>query len=366
MTERPIESNALKANLAETAQEVELKAELRPLLEVVARYRGIHRTLEQLLLEICHPYRNWNLLLPQLRSFVLKNSGYYLKDEQGPAAFSLFTSLFLEALVDSLKNRTLMAQIIEAQLVWVEKMLAGFSPEQLLRFQGALNGYWAQVLDFGQEHPQVMLLIVQGQHPMKRVATRLLDFARDGAGKGFDYRPMAALMQAILRRNYGYWLTEDDPLPWFLERCGELCRDFKAGRLFGAISHETIRDHLEELEQVLPGSDPSALRRLLELPAHVDLVRLYREIPAQLAEAGREGEASTRFAENQKLLFLFRIMDTDGLYLIHEETLREINRSLVLLVRQQSFEEIEQFLLTAFQLLKANVRRYPHTSLQCI
>ena len=59
-------------------------------------------------------------------------------------------------------------------------------------------------------------------------------------------------------------------------------------------------------------------------------------------------------------------MDTDGLYLIHEETLREINRSLVQLIRQQSFEEIEEFLLTAFKLLKANVRKFPHTSLQCI
>ena len=59
-------------------------------------------------------------------------------------------------------------------------------------------------------------------------------------------------------------------------------------------------------------------------------------------------------------------MDTKGLYLIHEETLREINRSLVQLIRLQKFEEIEEFLLTAFQLLKANVRKYPHTSLQCI
>jgi len=54
------------------------------------------------------------------------------------------------------------------------------------------------------------------------------------------------------------------------------------------------------------------------------------------------------------------------LYLIHEETLREINRSLVQLIREQSFEEIEEFLLTTFELLKANVRKYPHTSLQCI
>ena len=63
---------------------------------------------------------------------------------------------------------------------------------------------------------------------------------------------------------------------------------------------------------------------------------------------------------------MFKIMDIRGLHLIHEEILREINRSLVLLVQQQSYEEIEEFLLTTFQLLKVNVRKYPHTSLQCI
>ncbi len=366
-----IESNALKANLAETAHEVEIRPELLLLLEVVARYRGIHATLEHLLYEICHPYRNWGLLVPQLRSYVLKNSNHYFRHEQGPAAFTLFSQLFLEAQRDCLKNRTLMAQIIEAQLVWVEKVLAGFDDEQLLRFQEGLNGHFRELLRFNEEQPRAMLLIVQGQHPMKRVAARLLEFDRPG-GVTFDYGPIARLMRAILVRNYGYWLEEEDPLPWFLERCGDLCRDFHSGKLFSAISHETIRAHQQTLAGIQISSAAQGLREILTLPAHVDMVRLHREIPARLAQAGQEPDngpvsaENVRFAENQKLLFLFRIMDTEGLYLIHEETLREINRSLVLLVRQQSFEEIEQFLLTAFQLLKANVRRYPHTSLQCI
>jgi len=59
-------------------------------------------------------------------------------------------------------------------------------------------------------------------------------------------------------------------------------------------------------------------------------------------------------------------MDTSGLYLIHEETLRTINQGLVRLIRQQPFEDIEAFLLTTFQLLKVNVRKFPHTSLKCI
>ncbi|MEJ2034214.1 MAG: PEP/pyruvate-binding domain-containing protein, partial [Deltaproteobacteria bacterium] len=112
-----------------------------------------------------------------------------------------------------------------------------------------------------------------------------------------------------------------------------------------------------------------ALARLLTLPAHLDIVRAYKGMPAQLFSGPKTGTVQAeadRFAENRKLIFLFRIMDTPGLFLIHEETLREINRSLVHLIRRQAVEEIEGFLLTTLQLLKANVRKYPHTSLQCI
>ena len=121
--------------------------------------------------------------------------------------------------------------------------------------------------------------------------------------------------------------------------------------------------------------DPRAgLQGMLELPDHIDIVKYYREMPNKLVDAEevfrkleQKGRAFLHyFNENRKLLFLFKIMDTKGLYLIHEEILREINRSLVQLIREQSFEEIEEFLLTAFELLKANVRKYPHTSLQCI
>jgi pyruvate,orthophosphate dikinase len=43
-----------------------------------------------------------------------------------------------------------------------------------------------------------------------------------------------------------------------------------------------------------------------------------------------------------------------------------MKKPLVQLIRRQTFEEVKGFLLTTFQLLQANVRKYPHTSLQCI
>ncbi|MCK5071130.1 MAG: phosphoenolpyruvate synthase, partial [Desulfocapsa sp.] len=280
-----IETDALTANLLETAEEVVLDPELQLLLDVVTRYKGLHNTLEHLLYEICHPYRNWNILIPQLRSFVLKNSNYYMRHEKGPEAFALFGSIFVTAMEDSEKNSKLLSQIIESQVAWVAKMVSLFSTDDLFRYQSALNSYFEQLLELDDGESPIMMHIVQGQHPMKKLATSLLGFVDKGAEE-FDYDPIAELMQAILKRNYDYWLKEDDPLPWFLGHCGELCENFHSGKLFSAISHESMEKNKKTVTAINTKDHPvTALRDILDLPAHVDIVRLYKEIPARLAQA---------------------------------------------------------------------------------
>ncbi len=370
-----IESDALKANLLETAEEVVIGPELTPLLDMVRKYKGIHTSLESLLYEICHPFRNWSLILPLFRSFVLKNSNHFIRHSQGPLAVKLFAGLFFEAITDSEKNSALLSQIIEAKLAWIEKLINLFTVDDLQRCEKALNDVFVQMQQLEDGESPIMLHIVQGQHPMKKLAMQLYEFHLSSE-VDFDYFPVTSLMRTVLLKNYGYWLTEDDPMPWFLEQCGILKDDFSSEQLFAFISHESIFGHKKRLEEIDIVTDPlEGLSQILKLPAHVDIVRSYKEIPSQLAKAlesksGVKGVvedlSQNPFSENQKLLFLFKIMDTKGLYLIHEETLREINRSLVHLVRQQSFEEIEEFLLTTFTLLKANVNKYPHTSLQCV
>ena len=359
-----IKSDALIANLQETAGEVVIDPALAPLREVVASYQGLSHKLEGLLYEISHPYRNWKLIIPELRAFVLKNLNIYRRHEQGPECFTLFTSIFLDALGESKKNGKQVSRIMEAMLAYADRLINALDLECLLRYEGALNTFFDRLHRLDEIDGQVMMYMVQGHHPMKKMATRLAAFSREER-IDFDYTPIARLMRKILRLNYDYWLGEEDPLPWFMEQCGDFCRDWEAGPLLAAISHERIAQHRDALEAIDIDRDPlQGLLQILELPAHMDIVRMYREIPARLAADTGQGDAS--FVENRKLLFLFRIMDTAGLYLIHEETLREINRSLVQLIRKQSFEEIEQFFVTTFQLLKANVRKYPHTSLQCI
>ncbi len=354
-------SDALKANLQETAVDhVEISPDNLLLCELVKEYRGIHRSIEELLLEISHPFRNWNLLLPKLRTFVLKNSQIYCRSEQGPAAFRQFTTLFFQVIAEA-RNEELRGLAMESLLAYVERFLSLIRP-QLAEYQEALDRFFRQMAELDD---QAIMFMVQGHHPMKKMATNLLNAARDNH---FDLTATTALFHKVLALNYHYWLSVEDPLPWFQEECGDMCSNWKAGELFSAISHDRIRNHLQGLEELVDYSAPQTLEAMLALPAHMDIVRLYKEIPDRLiATPAPEDEGSPdRFTENRKLIFLFKIMNTSGLYLIHEESLREINRSLVHLIHRQSFEEIESFLLTTMQLLKDNVRRYPHTALQCI
>ena len=372
-TNHNIDSDALKANLLETAEHVEIRPDLQLLLDVVQKYRGIHSSLENLLYEICHTYRNWELLLPLLRGFVLKSFNHYRKHEAGPEAFELFVGLFFEAIDDSAKNPMLLSQIFESLCAWLDKLVSQLSGKELGRFEQAINNLLLRFEELDTTDETVLIHLVHGPQSIKRVVKRLIALI-DRVGIEFDIKPAALLMHLILRKNYEYWLQEDDPLPWFLERCKLSPEDFQEHQLFSAISHETIGRHQQELEIIPIDSDPkAALAKLLEMPSHIDIVRIYKEIPKHLSgevESIEDGDEkasdANHLVENHKLQFMFKTMDTIGLHLIHEETLREINRSLVILVRRQSFEEIEEFLIITFQLLKVNVRKYPHTSLQCI
>lgn len=363
----PLASDALKANLRETAAPVVISPRYALLREVVCRFQGILGKLDALLYEISHPYHNWKLIIPELRAFALKNLNHYRDHEQGPEAFTLFTTIFFDALKDSSRNDQLLQRILEGMLAYADKLIFSLDSPTLFRFEQAFADFFTHLRELDKTEPLVMLSMVQGHHPVRKMAQKVIALRRQQPDQPFDLRALAQLMRTILLRNYEYWLGEEDPLPWFEAQCGDYCRQWSGQDLLLAISHQRIRECLQILEGVDFSADHQAgLELILTLPSHMDIVRLYKEIPAKMVALEPVDEASAHFVENRKLLFLFRIMDTKGLSLIHEETLREINRSLVQLIRKQSFEEIEQFFVTTFHLLKANVRRYPHTSLQCI
>ncbi|MCL2457476.1 MAG: phosphoenolpyruvate synthase, partial [Desulfobulbus sp.] len=363
----PMSSDALKANLLETAAPVVIDPAFSLLRDIVSRFQGIQGKLDTLLYEINHPYHNWKLIIPELRAFVLKNCNNYRDHEQGPKAFTLFMDIFFDAIKDAGRNEQLLQRILEAMLAYADKLILSLDSPTLFRFEQALTQFFTLLRQLGEAEPQIIMAMVHGHQPVRKIARKILELRKQQSDKPFECKALALLLRITLRCNYEYWLSEEDPLPWFTRQCGDYCQQWQGQDLLLGISHQSIREAVQTMESVDFAADyQAALEVLLTLPNHMDIVRMYKEIPSKMVVTDVDDEESAHFVENRKLLFLFRIMETSGLSLIHEGTLREINRSLVQLIRKQSFEEIEQFFVTTFHLLKVNVRRYPHTSLQCI
>ncbi len=93
-------------------------------------------------------------------------------------------------------------------------MITLFDDQDLIRFAEPLNELFRKLEDLDREDDVIIMQIVHGQHSVKKLATRLVEFNRTEEGR-FDYRPMASLMQTVLRKNYTYWLAEEDPQLWF-------------------------------------------------------------------------------------------------------------------------------------------------------
>ncbi len=321
----PIDSDALRANLLETAvSEVTIDPSFALLSDIVKEYKGIHANIEQLLYEIHHPFRNWELILPRLRAFVLKNFNHYHQHRDGPEAFGRFCDIFISAIDSPLKHPSdEKKSAMEALLAYIERLVSRLEHDDPAKYESALAACFSRLLTLDDN---VTMYMVQSRHCMKKICALLLKMSRRARSTnkiGYDLKPAAKLLKKILFLNYGYWLGEEDPLPWFSEQCGEMCRGWEAGRLFNRISHQSLKEHSDSLKRIEIQADSNGeqpLTLLLELPSHLDIVRLYREVPEKLVQASRQDDTGVRFAENRRLLFLFRIMDTSGLFLIHEVT----------------------------------------------
>ncbi|MBF0193144.1 MAG: phosphoenolpyruvate synthase [Magnetococcales bacterium] len=353
----PHKSDALRANLLETAVEpISIDSRHEPLRVVVANYAGILKNLDRLLRELNHPYRNWKLIMPELRGFVLKNCSRYISSKDGPGCFLLFSDFFLGALVE-VRAEADIRTVLEGLTAYLEKQAQLLKGEQIADYAQAFETI---ILALSALPDSRLLLLSQTHHPLKRTVSLMIK-KTNKAGLPFPLSAKVVQQLAVrsLHATYEYWLQQSDP-EWYAVLGTDPCDQ---------ISHKALNKVKEELEQLSQEpTTPATLEKLTKMPSFLDIIRHYREA-AELLGQGNDGDtvSAEHLIEGRKLRFLFHIMEIDGLSMIHEETLREINRSLVRLIRlQRSYSEIHEAFITAFSFLKANVVIYPHTALQCI
>ncbi|MGQ9693541.1 MAG: PEP/pyruvate-binding domain-containing protein [Thermodesulfobacteriota bacterium] len=361
-----LESAALRQNLQETSvAQLHIDPKYEVLIEAVEGYRGIQKAAEALLFELHHPFKNWEIILRELRSFALKYFSAYSRHPRGPKAIAAIIDVFFEA-INQVASDSLEIKAIDYLLNYLEKIVSELSGQNHDEIWPILRRTCERLGSL----PEKQFFYLASCHiPLKKIGqTLLLKLPEDSFLPEFNH-----LLIRSLKVTYAYWLKEEDPLGWYDQGGTSLNSGEKLPYppVLISVSHARFKSLLQELEDFTAKEEYQKngywqmLHHLLTFPSYLEIVGAYKEIPL-LWPPPQVGEKEIPLLENKKILALFKIMEIPGLKDIHEETLREINHTLVELIRKEPPERMRDFLIKTFSLFKSSMEKYPHTALQCI
>lgn len=122
--EIPVDSDALRANLPGTAQEVVIPERYLPLVHTVEGYHGVKTPLMETLAEYFHTYRNIDLLVDGFQTILLRNWTYFEQSEDRVQSFTLLSELVLD-LLDTPLTTQQASLLLRQLLTWCTAVLSG-------------------------------------------------------------------------------------------------------------------------------------------------------------------------------------------------------------------------------------------------
>lgn len=348
-------SQALQANLACTRVDVTIDNRYEILLEVMEEYPGAQQGLRKFLEEICHPYRNWEYIVKEARSYGLQYFHVLMHHARGPEAARLYQDIFFQA-IQSSSDDQVKRDASDNLLLYLQHILREGESE-LPRFLPILNNAFEQMTCCPDEDfAWIVKSYYAGNHLARRAVGALPEEQYPG--------PLLRFLLRYLSHAYTSWLEEGDPLVWFQAELEGFGAEVSLRDILEPVCHETLRGLLGRLEDIkdLSEQDPfTALSQLLSLPGFGDLVDRYRRIPPAMLKAGGNSKGM-----EWKLMALLYTMNVPGLSAIHEESLRDINRTLAAIALEEDYRVIQRFLDRIFKTLKLVMARFPETALNTV
>ncbi len=113
----PFDSDALRANLASTAQTVIIPDRYLPLLDAVKTLHGVRSSLTETLAEYFHTFRNADLLVDGLQTALLRNWPYFERSDDRARSFDLLAELVV-GLLDAQLTPEQFSLLLRALLTW--------------------------------------------------------------------------------------------------------------------------------------------------------------------------------------------------------------------------------------------------------
>ncbi len=359
-----IRSSALEANLATYQVDVTIDDKYRVIQDALSKYYGIQEGVLTFLTELSHPHKNWGFIVKEARGYALNYFHLLAEHEAGPAAADRLVQVFIDA-VGQAREETTQADAADNLLLFVQKILRDAGNE-IDRFLPVVDEAFRRIWTLDDTD---FFRFVKSHYQIRKLAALLLKRYRelDSAPPDDGLIETNRLLYRYLRQTYRYFLSEDDPQPWFQSEVEETDLEDRLGALFAEISHERLEGLMADLAVLDPDTagdltEADRLEQLLDFPGFGQIAEIYRDLPRQLFDLGRTKERGNRW----KVIFLFHIMNLRGLSEAHEDALREINRTLSWLIAHEKHLNVERLIRKTFSILKARTSEFPSTALSCV
>ncbi|MDH3882115.1 MAG: pyruvate, phosphate dikinase, partial [Desulfobacteraceae bacterium] len=352
-----VQSKALEVNIASYYVDVTIDEKYSVLQEVMSKYYGIMEGFNTFLKELSHPYKNWQFIVQEARVYSLDYFHLLKNHPKGPEAAGLFVDIFTQAINTKIDSEV-RDDAADNFLLFIQKVIKE-SETDYKRFKPIIDDAFDRIRNYEGDD---FFLFVKSFYQIRKLAQALLNYSTEMNG---DCESINRLLVKYYDRIYGNWLNEKDPWEWFKEEADKIDRPKKLKRFFENISHDQVNHHKAMLEKIASSkamTSEDTLKRLAELPDYNQFVEAYRKIPQNLLDVSPQIHLGNRW----KLIFLFHIMNISGLSLIHEEALRDINRTLSWLIAHESHLNIGNLIHKTFSILKTRTHEYPATTLNCI
>ena len=349
-------SKALEVNITSSRVDVTVDQRYEILKEVMDEYYGLKQGLQIFLEEVCHPYKNWEFIVKEARAYALNYFDVLKNHHKGPDAANLYLDIFFQA-IDSCGDEIVKLNAVDNLLLFIQKIIKD-SGRALSRFLSVLDYGFEQIRCYPKE---TFLIFVKSFYQLNKIG----EIYYKEIPAESDFGSINRLLIAYYRHTYNDWLKNIDPGVWFQKKSVNAIEDMGLREVFEPVSHKQLRIWQGELKRIVRASNErpgKKLDRLIRLPGYGEIVGFYNGIPQRLLVAGKEREQGNQW----KLLFLLHIMSLDGLASIHEETLRDINRTLARLIQHEEPQVIQKSLEKTFSILKISAKRFPGTALNCV
>ncbi|HXX57189.1 MAG TPA: PEP/pyruvate-binding domain-containing protein [Thermodesulfovibrionales bacterium] len=326
------------------------------LREVVRDYPSLLAGTDQLLIRLNAHRNGQEAVLEELRAYALKHFSIHDHHERGPEAVGVIISVFIEAM-DS-PHSHVRAAAADSLLFYLEKILEGAGPD-IEKYAHVLSECFSRLSLLSGDG---LLLLAANPHQVKKLGRQILD-KKCGS---LDIACYDELLSRCLLTTYDYWLKEEDLLTHCRDRIDFALTEKECGALedlFYPVSHANLKEliiHVKDLKTTNVKDPRAYLEELLKLPGYMQVAGYYEDLIGLLPKTGDRERYHVL-----KMILLSRFLETRGLGSIHENTLREMSRTLVGIVKTEN-HRVREFLTESIGVLKKCFVTYPEATLYCI